>query len=178
MEVQGLVLVNTGPGKGKTSAAMGVALRAWGQGLRVGIIQFIKSKDREYGELKALKQLGDRIEVFTLGAGFVRYGQENSKHATHREIAQEAFKLAEQKVLSAEYDLIVLDEINYALGMELIEASQVENLIKNKPKSLHLILTGRNAPTEIIALADSVTYMEEVKHHYKNGIGAQVGIEY
>ena len=178
MERQGLVIVHTGDGKGKTTAALGLALRAWGSGLRVLILQFIKGGQR-YGELdaiKALKSVRDTIEVRQCGLGFTR--RDEKRKAEHIAAAREAVREAETEIVSGDWDLIILDEINYAVKFGLLETEDVLQLIKQKPHSLHLVLTGRDVRPEIVEAADLVTEMHLVKHPFQQGIKAQKGIEF
>ena len=178
MERQGLVIVHTGDGKGKTTAALGLALRAWGSGLRVLILQFIKGGQR-YGELdaiKALKNVRDTIEVRQCGLGFTR--RDESRKAEHIAAAKEAVREAEREIVSGAWDLIILDEINYAVKFGLLETEDVLHLVNEKPQDLHLVLTGRDAQPEIIDAADLVTEMKLVKHPFERGIKAQKGIEF
>lgn len=173
---KGLVVVNTGNGKGKTTAALGTALRAWGQGLKVLVLQFIKG-GWKYGELKAAERLGEGFEIRQMGEGFIKGPQDNSLEE-HRRAAREALSQARREIFSGKYDLIVLDEILYAVHYGLVELSELLNIIKERPSGLHLILTGRYAPPEIIEAADLVTEMVEVKHPFASGLPAQKGIEY
>lgn len=178
MERQGLVIVHTGDGKGKTTAALGLALRAWGSGLRVLILQFIKGGQR-YGELdaiKALKNVRDTIEVRQCGLGFTR--RDESRKAEHIAAAKEAVREAEREIVSGAWDLIILDEINYAVKFGLLETEDVLRLVNEKPQDLHLVLTGRDAQPEIVEAADLVTEMKLVKHPFERGIKAQKGIEF
>ena len=178
MERQGLVIVHTGDGKGKTTAALGLAIRAWGSGLRVLILQFIKGGQR-YGELdtiKALQSVRDTIEVRQCGLGFTRRDEE--RKAEHIAAAKEALREAEREILSGAWDLIILDEINYAVKFGLLETDDVLQLLEKKPPTLHLVLTGRDAQPEIIEAADLVTEMKIVKHPFQKGIKAQKGIEF
>ena len=175
-ETTGLVLVFTGDGKGKTTAALGTALRAFGQGMKVLVLQFIKG-GWVTGEQKASIQLGPGFELRQLGSGFIKF-DDAEKLAEQKRIAQQGLAEVRQAVLSGQYDLIVLDEVNYAIGYGLISQDEVLTIIKDKPPALHLILTGRNASDEIIKAADLVTKMEPIKHPYGQGISAQVGIEY
>ena len=171
---QGLVQVYTGNGKGKTSAAFGLALRAIGRGLKVYVVQFIKG-GFDYGELYVVDKLPNlKLKAFGRGE-FVTEKPPGKKDV---ELAQEALALAEQVVKSGEYDIVILDEINVALNLELINLDEVLELIKNKPKHVELILTGRYAPEEIIEVADLVTEMKKVKHPFNKGYKARKGIEY
>lgn len=171
---KGLIIVNTGNGKGKTTAALGLAIRAWGQGLKVLILQFIKGSWK-YGELAAISKMDDNIVIMPLGEGFTNKNLEEKEK--HKFVAIEALTTAEKEVKSKKWDMIILDEINYALKYDLLELNSVLKLLDEKDSSLHLVLTGRDAKEEIISRADMVTEMKELKHHYKNGIKAQRGIE-
>jgi cob(I)alamin adenosyltransferase len=171
---KGLVQVYTGNGKGKSSAAFGLALRAIGRGLKVYIIQFIKG-GFDYGELYIV----DKLPNLTLKAfGRGKFVTQKPAEKVDVEFAEEAFALAEEVVKSGEYDIVILDEINVALNLKLIKIEKVLELIKNKPKHVELILTGRYAPNEIIEAADLVTEMKEVKHPFNKGYQARKGIEY
>jgi cob(I)alamin adenosyltransferase len=170
----GLVQVYTGKGKGKTSAAFGLALRAIGRGLKVFIVQFIKG-GFDYGELYVADKLPG-MTLKTFGRG--KFVSEKNPDKEDVDLAKEAFMVAEDAVKSGEYDVIILDEINVALSLKLIETEKVLRLIKNKPAQTELVLTGRNAPKEIVEAADLVTEMVEVKHPYNSGFKARKGIEY
>jgi len=171
---QGLVQVYTGNGKGKTSAAFGLALRAIGRGLKVYVVQFIKG-GFDYGELYMVDKLPNlKLKAF----GIVELVTEKPPRKKDVELAQEALALAEQVVKSGEYNIVILDEINVALNLKLINLNEVLELIKEKPKHVELILTGRYAPTEIIEAADLVTEMKEIKHPFNKGYQARKGIEY
>ena len=172
---KGLIIVNTGNGKGKTTAALGLAIRAWGQGLKVLILQFIKGSWK-YGELAAISKMDDNIVIMPLGEGFTNKNLEEKEK--HKFVAIEALTTAEKEVKSKKWDMIILDEINYALKYDLLELNSVLKILDEKDSSLHLVLTGRDAKEEIISRADMVTEMKELKHHYKNGIKAQKGIEF
>jgi len=171
---KGLVIVNTGNGKGKSTAAFGMLLRAWGRGLRVCVIQFIKSETGKWGEVKAAQKLG--IDWFTTGDGFTWLSKDMDETTTR---AIHGWELAKEKIASGGYDVIVLDEFTYAMHYAWLNTVQVIDWLKaNKPEKLHLVITGRNAPAELIEYADLVTEMLEVKHPYQNGIKAQAGIEF
>jgi cob(I)alamin adenosyltransferase len=179
---KGLTIVYTGNGKGKTSAALGAAMRALGHGWKVLIIQFFKGDwPVVYGELELAKKLHPQFEVLQLGRGFVKIMGDKKPFEEHVEAAQAALNLTRERMLSGKYDVIILDEVIYALGyldFKLIELKDVLQIIREKPLQLHLILTGRNAPPEIIETADLVTEMREIKHPMKKGIPAQQGIDY
>ena len=171
---RGLVQVYTGDGKGKTSAAFGLALRAIGRGLKVYIIQFIKG-GFDYGELYMVDKLPN-LELKAFGRG--RFVMEKPPRKEDINLAQKALQLAKEVVKSGKYDIVILDEINVALNLKLINPEEVLKLIKNKPKHVELVLTGRCAPDEIIEAADLVTEMKEVKHTFNKGFQARKGIEY
>ncbi len=173
----GLVIVHTGSGKGKTTAAIGLAVRAWGQGLRVLILQFIKG-GWKYGELKALQKFSPQMEIRQLGEGFTQRGSDQAKRERDCAAAAAALQTAIEAMHSGTWDMIILDEINYAVKFGLVEEAQVLSLLEQKPSSLHLVLTGREARPAIIAQADLVTEMTEIKHPYAAGIKAQAGIEF
>ncbi|MFQ3683804.1 cob(I)yrinic acid a,c-diamide adenosyltransferase [Roseiflexus sp.] len=172
---KGLVIVNTGNGKGKTTAALGILLRAWGRDMRVGGIQFLKHENASYGELRALKRMG--IELTPMGDGFTwtsRDLDETQAKAVH------GWEMAKARIASGEYDIFLLDEFTYALSYGWVDTQEViEWLRQHKPPMLHLIITGRHAPQALVDFADLVTEMHEVKHPFRDqGIRAQKGIEF
>jgi len=173
---RGLIIVNTGPGKGKTTAAMGTALRAVGQGMRVLMLQFLKGS-WHYGELDAVKAFGDKFVMKQLGRGFVKVGGAEPDPEDLKAV-EDAWKESEQAILSGQWDLVVLDEINYAISYKMLDAERVVEALKRKPEMVHVILTGRNAHPAIVEIADTVTEMRQVKHAYEKGVMAQRGIEY
>ncbi len=171
---KGLFIINTGDGKGKTTAAFGLLLRAYSQGLRVCMIQFIKSPKFPSGEMKMAENLG--IEWHTLGDGFTWRSKDMDKSGSK---AKDAWALAQEKITSGDYDLIVLDEFTYTMSYEWLDPKSVREWIaENKPPQLHLVITGRNAPSSLIEFADLVTEMLKIKHPYDEGIKAQKGIEF
>ena len=173
---KGLILINTGPGKGKTTAAMGTALRAVGNGMRVLMLQFLKGS-WHYGELDAVKAFGDNFVMKQMGRGFVKVGGAETDPEDSR-LVEEAWLEARRAILSGEWDLVVLDEINYAIGYGMLDPAKVVETLKQRPEMVHVILTGRNAHPSLIEIADTVTEMRQVKHAYESGILAQRGIEY
>jgi len=173
MKERGLIMVNTGNGKGKTTASLGAAVRASGQGLNILILQFIKGFC-QYGELNALAKLPN-VEIKALGLGMIQKGKDQTPH---KKKAMEAWEECKKAVSSEQYDLIIFDEINLVLHYGFIPLEEVLELLRNKPHRLHLILTGRSAPQEILDSADTVTEMREIKHHLNAGIRAVKGIEY
>jgi cob(I)alamin adenosyltransferase len=172
---KGLIIVNTGYGKGKSTAAFGVVLRAWGRGLRICVIQFIKSQKGKWGEVKAAQKLG--IEWITTGDGFTWLSKDIDETTA---LAQHGWRLAQDRIAGAQFDLVVLDEFTYPLHFGWLDVNEVIAwLKKNKPPLLHLIITGRDAPEELIDYADLVTEMREIKHPYgKQDIQAQAGIDF
>ena len=173
---RGLIIVNTGPGKGKTTAAMGTGLRAVGQGMKVLMLQFLKGS-WHYGELDAVKAFGDKFVMKQLGRGFVKVGGAEPDPEDVR-LVEEAWAESEKAILSGEWDLVILDEINYAISYKMLDANKVAAALRKKPEMVHVILTGRNAHPTIVELADTVTEMRQVKHAYEKGVEAQRGIEY
>lgn len=172
----GLILINTGDGKGKTTAALGLGLRAIGHGMKVLMLQFIKGAWHT-GELEAMKRLEPDFRIIQLGLGFVKkFKEEQSEEAI--ENARVSWDYAKQEIFSDLYDMVILDEINNAVDYGLLDVKDVMMTLKEKPERLHVILTGRNAHGKIIELADIVTEMHDVKHCYKKGIKAQKGIEF
>ncbi len=174
---RGLVIIYTGNGKGKTSAALGTLVRAVGYGWNVCMIQFIKGS-WHYGEMDGIKRLEPNVEFMQAGEGFYKIMNDKLPVEVHRQAAQHGLQLAREKILSNAYDLIVLDEINNAIQTELLTSAEVLGLIELKPKWLHLMLTGRGAPPELIERADLVTEMREIKHPYQKGLFAQKGIDF
>jgi cob(I)alamin adenosyltransferase len=173
---KGLIIVNTGPGKGKTTAAMGTALRAVGQGMKVLMLQFLKGS-WHYGEIDAVQAFGDRFVMKQMGRGFVKVGGAETDPEDIRMVEQ-AWAEAEKAIMSGEWDLVILDEINYAISYGMLDPAKVVEGLKKKPEMVHVILTGRNAHSTITDLADTVTEMRQVKHAYEKGVQAQRGIEY
>ncbi len=171
---KGLTQVYTGDGKGKTSAAFGLALRAIGRGLKVYVVQFIKG-GFDYGELHIVDSLPD-FKLRAFGRG--KFITEVPPTDEDIKLAKEAFELAQEVVNSDKYDVVVLDEVNVALNLKLVNVDKVVDLIRNKPEHVELVLTGRNAPPEVIEVADLVTEMKEIKHPYTRGIRPRKGIEY
>jgi cob(I)alamin adenosyltransferase len=170
---RGCVQVYTGNGKGKTTAALGLALRAVGRGLRVCVFQFIKGGG-PYGEHLIAEKMAPLLTIIQTG----KPGWVNTQDITEdRQLAQEALEQAKKLLTSGDYDLLVLDEINGAAGFGLIDVEQVLELISMRPERLELVLTGRNAHERVIEAADLVTEMREIKHYYKAGVPARVGIE-
>jgi cob(I)alamin adenosyltransferase len=171
---KGLLVVFTGNGKGKTTAALGCALRALGHGCKVCMIQFVKGAWKS-GELNAVKRFEDLMKVYTLGKGFMFSEEEVQQNI---ESAREAWQFAKKIIGSSEYDIVILDELTYLMYYKIIDKQDVMSAILHRPPELHLIVTGRHASDEIVEAADLVTEMKEIKHPLNNGIKCQKGIEF
>lgn len=175
-EKKGLVIVNTGTGKGKTTAALGVMTRAWGRKMKVGVIQFLKNENARYGEIKAAQRMGD-IDWIATGDGWTWTSKDMDETVAR---AHHGWAIAQERILHGGYDLLILDEFTYPLHFGWLEIAEVLAWLEaNKPPLLHLIITGRYAPQSLIDFADLVTEMQEIKHPFaEQGIRAQAGIEY
>ena len=173
---RGLILINTGPGKGKTTAAMGTALRAVGNGMKVLMIQFIKGS-WHYGELDAVQSFGENFVIKQMGRGFVKIGGAETDPEDIR-LVEVAWAEARDAIYSGLWDMVILDEINYAIGYGMLDPAVVAEALRARPEMVHVILTGRNAHPLLVEMADTVTEMRELKHAYQKGILAQRGIEY
>ena len=171
---KGLIIVHTGEGKGKTTAALGLAFRALGYGFKVLMVQFIKGA-WHYGELESAKRFEGLMEIRPMGEGFT-WDTKNPER--DRQKAHEAWEFGRKAALSSQYHMVIFDEINYVIKYDYLSVQEVVQFLKEKPADLHVVLTGRDAAPEIIELADLVTEMREVKHPYKKGIKAQKGIEF
>ncbi len=173
---KGLLLINTGPGKGKTTAALGTALRAVGNGMKVLVLQFLKGS-WHYGELDAVEAFGPNFVLKQMGRGFVKVGGAETDPEDTR-LVEAAWAEAREAIYSGEWDMVVLDEINYAISYKMLDPVVVAEALRNRPEMVHVILTGRNAHPLLVEMADTVTEMREVKHAYQKGVLAQRGIEY
>jgi len=176
-ERKGLVVVITGNGKGKTTSALGIALRACGHNMNVSIIQFMKG-DLYAGEWDGVKKIDCQVEIIPTGKGFCGIQGNPYPFKEHRQNAQDAIRLALQKIESGQYDILILDEINNALHLRLVDLEQVLEIIRRKPPLMHLVLTGRDAHPQVIEWADTVSEITEIKHAYRKGIEPQPGIDY
>jgi len=174
---KGLVIVYTGGGKGKTSAALGLVLRAVGYNHKVCMVQFVKGS-WHYGELDSAKRLAPEFEMITAGKGFVGILDDKSPREEHVKAANDTLMISKEKIASGKFDVVILDEINYAIQLELLKLDDVIDLIKSKPTELDLVLTGNHAAKEVIELADLVTEMKEIKHPFKSGLKAKKGIDF
>jgi cob(I)alamin adenosyltransferase len=168
-----LLIVNTGHGKGKSSAAFGVMVRSWARGWKVGVIQFVKGGGWKTGERKLAEQLG--IEWHTLGDGFT---WESSDLAESARKAQDAWRLAKGMLSSGEYDMLILDELTYPIKYGWVPVEEVIAGLEGRAPRTNVVLTGRDAPDGLVAIADTVTEMRKVKHAYDQGVKARKGIEY
>jgi cob(I)alamin adenosyltransferase len=176
-ERKGLIVVITGDGKGKTTSALGIALRACGHNMKVCIIQFMKG-DLYAGEWDGVKKMDCQVEIIPTGKGFCGIQGNPYPFKEHRKNAQDAIRLTFQKMESGQYDILILDEINNALHLRLVDLEQVLEIIRRKPPLMHLVLTGRDAHPQVIELADTVSEIKEIKHAYQKGIEPQPGIDY
>jgi cob(I)alamin adenosyltransferase len=176
-ERKGLIVVITGYGKGKTTSALGMALRACGHGMKVCVIQFMKG-DLYAGEWDGIKRMDCDIELHATGKGFCGIQGNRYPWTEHRANAQDAIDLVREKMASGRFDLMILDEINNALKLKLVDLEQVLDILHNKPPLMHLVLTGRDAHPQVIELADTASEILEIKHAYRKGIEPQPGIDY
>ena len=175
MENKGLILLYTGNGKGKTTAALGQVLRASGHGFKVAIVQFIKNMVNT-GEIKAAKKIfAEHLDIYPMGSGFTWDAKDTEEL---RRAAEKGWNLAREKIESGQYCMVILDELTYALNYGLLDQDEILTFLKNKPEKLHVIITGRDASDKLIDLADLVTEMKEIKHPYQKGVKATKGIEF
>ena len=171
---QGLLIIFTGDGKGKTTSAIGLSVRAAGHGMRTCFIQFIKGSWRS-GEIEGLGCLRDLIEFQVMGRGFTWKSDDVEEDI---EAARAAWDHAKRVISSKDYNIVVLDEFTYVLNYSMVDMNDVIKTLKDRPKGLHVVITGRDAPEELIQIADLVTEMREIKHPYRKGVKAQEGIEF
>ena len=174
---KGLLIVYTGDGKGKTTAALGMTIRAVGYDWKVCVIQFIKGSWK-YGELDGIKKLAPNVELNVRGEGFVGIVDDQKPIEDHRAAAKAALELSVEKIKSGKYNLVILDELNVAVSLGLVMPDEIEALLAAKPEKLHLVITGRGATKWLIDKADLVTEMKEIKHPYQKGILAQKGVDF
>ena len=172
---QGIIQVYTGDGKGKTTAAIGQAIRAWGRGLKIIIFQMLKAENSS-GEQIALAQFAPAIRLRTFGTGEFIFNREPTKEES--ELALAGWKEVEKAIFSNEYDLVVIDELRHAINTKLIAEEKVIEVLKEKPGNVEIVITGRNMPDRILKIADLITEMKERKHPYSTGISAREGIEF
>ncbi len=171
---KGLLIVHTGKGKGKSTAAFGLVFRALGNGMKVGIVQFVKGK-WETGERAALDRFGDQVTINTMGEGFTWETQDRQRDI---EAARQAWETAKKLIADDDYQMVLLDELNIVLRYDYLDVAEIVETLKSKPEMKHVIVTGRNAKDELIEAADLVTDMTQIKHPFRSGVKAQVGIEF
>jgi len=169
-----LLMINTGKGKGKTTAALGLAFRAIGHGFKVSVIQFIKGS-RTYGEIETAGRLADLIDFNVMGRGFTWKSDDLEEDAA---LARKAWETAKAKIQSGKYRLVVLDEMTYLFKYGMLDVDEAIEFLLHRPETVHVLITGRDAPEKLVDAADMVTEMNAVKHPYAAGISAQRGIEY
>jgi cob(I)alamin adenosyltransferase len=168
-----LVIVYTGNGKGKTTAALGMLLRAWGRGMKVCMLSFIKEQTANFGEERAARKMG--IELIPLGGGFTWLSKDIEQD---KALARRCWELCKEKIASGEYDIVVLDEITYPITYGWLDVDEVIATLRDRPADLHVVLTGRDAHEKLIEFADLVTEMRELKHPFESGIKAQPGVDF
>ncbi|MGB9617109.1 MAG: cob(I)yrinic acid a,c-diamide adenosyltransferase [Desulfomonilaceae bacterium] len=171
---KGLLIVYTGHGKGKTTAALGLMLRALGHGFKTCVVQFIKGS-RTYGELEAVKRFSDLLEFHVVGKGFL-WKSKNIKE--DQQLAQEGWDFAKHALTSGEFKIVVLDELTYLIKYGFVQEEQILDALRNRASGVHVIVTGRDAPSGLLQMADLVTEMKEIKHPYRSGVKAAKGIEF
>ena len=171
---KGLLIVHTGKGKGKSTAAFGLVFRALGNGMKVGIVQFVKGK-WQTGERAALEKFGDQVTTNTMGEGFTWETQDRARDIA---AARAAWEKAKALIMDDEHQMVVLDELNIVLRYDYLDAAEVLAVLKGRPPMKHVVVTGRNAGDALIEAADIVTEMEQVKHPFRSGVKAQRGIEF
>ncbi len=171
---KGLLIVHTGRGKGKSTAAFGLVMRALGHGMRVGIVQFVKGK-WETGERSVLERYSDLVTIRAMGEGFTWDTQDRERDIA---AAKKAWDASKEMISSGDYDLVVLDELNIVLRYESLPLGEVVDFLSNRPEMLHVVVTGRNAKNDLIEAADLVTEMTQIKHPFRSGVKAQKGIEF
>ena len=171
---KGLLIVHTGTGKGKTTAAFGLAMRAIGNGMKIGVVQFVKGK-WETGERHALAAFADQVVIRTMGEGFTWETQDRARDI---KAARKAWQTAKEMIADRAYDMVILDELNIVLRYDHLPLEEVLDTLKHKPSATHVVITGRNARPELIELADLVTEMKLLKHPFRSGVKAQPGIEF
>lgn len=176
-EKRGLLIVYTGNGKGKTTAALGMCVRAVGYDWKISIIQFVKGSWK-YGELKGIKKLEPNVELMTVGEGFVGIVDDTKDFKEHVKAAKEGIITAIEKIKSEKFNIVILDELNVAHKLGLVSKEDIESVLKANPPKQHLVITGRDAPDWLIEKADLVTEMKEIKHPYQQGIMAQKGVDW
>ncbi|NKB51444.1 MAG: cob(I)yrinic acid a,c-diamide adenosyltransferase [Rhizobiaceae bacterium] len=171
---KGLIMVHTGKGKGKSTAAFGMVFRALGNGMKVGVVQFVKGK-WQTGERVILEKLGDQVTMTAMGDGFTWETQDRQRDI---DAARAAWERTKEMIMDDEHDMVLCDELNIVLRYDYLPVSEIIEVLQNKPEMKHVIITGRNAKEELMEIADLVTDMTMVKHPFRDGVKAQVGIEF
>jgi cob(I)alamin adenosyltransferase len=171
---QGLLIVNTGHGKGKTTAALGQVFRALGHGFKVCVLQFLKGSWK-YGELEAAKRFTNLMDIYVLGKGFT-WKSDNIEEDI--QLARKAWNFSKEVISSGKYKMVVLDELTYLITYGMVPEEEILHCFRNRPSGLHLVVTGRDASPRLMELADLVTKMDEVKHPFRGGVSAQRGVEF
>lgn len=171
---KGLLIVHTGKGKGKSTAAFGMVFRCIGHGMKAGVVQFVKGAWAT-GERTVLEKFPDLVTIKAMGEGFTWETQDRERDIAH---AKAGWEEAKRMIADPDYKLVLLDELNIVLRYDYLPAEEVIETLRNKPADKHVIVTGRNAKEELIEIADLVTEMEQVKHPFRSGVKAQIGIEY
>ena len=170
---KGLVIVNTGDGKGKTTAALGILMRSWGRDMKVVMLQFIKHQSANWGESRAARRMG--VEIIPLGSGFTWMSKDLERD---RALARAGWQRCREAIESGQYDVVILDEITYCFTYGWLDLDEVLDVLRSRPPGQHVVITGRNAPAQLIEFADLVTEMREIKHPFKSGVKEQKGIEF
>jgi cob(I)alamin adenosyltransferase len=171
---KGLTVIFTGNGKGKTTAALGIALRACGHGMRILMIEFIKERGKS-GEQKVCPDLLKKVDLYAFGMGFIFHGDDPRPHM---EMVEKAWFFVEESLAQGQYDILILDELNVVLSLGLLPVDKVVDFLIRRDETLHVVITGRDAPKELIKMADIVTEMKEIKHVFREGVGAVMGLDY
>lgn len=170
---KGLVIVNTGDGKGKTTAALGILMRSWGRDMRVIMLQFIKHKTANWGESRAAQRMG--VEIIPLGAGFTWMSKDLEQD---RALARDGWQRCREAIEGGQYEVVILDELTYCFKYGWLDLDEVLDVLRQRPSAQHVVITGRDAPPALIDFADLVTEMREIKHPFKDGVKEQKGIEF
>ncbi|MDD9911078.1 MAG: cob(I)yrinic acid a,c-diamide adenosyltransferase [Ahrensia sp.] len=171
---KGLVIVHTGKGKGKSTAAFGMVFRALGNGMKVGVVQFVKGK-WQTGERVILEKLGDQVTMTAMGDGFTWETQDRQRDI---DAARAAWERAKLMIMDDEHDMVLLDELNIVLRYDYLPVEEIIDVLQAKPEMKHVIITGRNAKDELMEFADLVTEMAMIRHPFRDGVKAQVGVEF
>ena len=170
---QGLIVVNTGDGKGKTTAALGLLLRAWGRGHKVVMFQFVKASTGQWGEIRAAKKMG--VEIIPMGDGFTWDSTDMERTSA---LARGCWEAGKGHIMSGEYDMVIMDEMTYAFKYGWLDVNEIIETLRQRPPKVHVVITGRDAPAELVEAADLVSEVRNIKHPFDRGIKAQAGLEF